>query len=198
MKKTGLWLLVLVCALSVLPSASLGAQLAGVTLEDQITIGDRTATLSGMGIRTKTFLKVKVYVAGLYLEAPSRDPREIIASDLAKAMVMKFLYKEVEGEKLKESWRSGFEANTPGASPDLQGRMDLFISLFTAPALKGDEYLLAYEPGRGTTVSLKGEVKATIPGADFASALMAVWLGEDLADGGLKSLKKDLLGGMGK
>jgi hypothetical protein len=62
--------------------------------------------------------------------------------------------------------------------------------------MEGDKYIFAYEPGIGTTVNLKGDVKATIPGADFASALMAIWFGDKLGDGGLKSLKQSLLKGM--
>jgi hypothetical protein len=196
MKKTALLTLALILAFSVVPQTLLAGELAGVTLDDTIQIGETTAALTGMGIRTKTFLKVKVYVAGLYMENSTNDQKVIIGSDQAKAIVMSFLYKEVEGEKLQESWREGFNSNTPSASPDLKKRMDQFVSLFTAPAVKGDTYVFAYEPGNGTTVTLKDKIKGTIPGADFASALMAIWFGDKLGDGGLKKLKKSLLEGM--
>lgn len=172
------------------------AELEGVTLEDTIQIGDRTATLAGMGIRTKTFLKVKVYVAGLYMEFPSLKAEEIIGSDQAKAMVMSFLYKKVGNEKLQESWRDGFTANTPSAGPELKDKMEQFITLFSDAAMKGDRYIFSYEPGKGTTVTLKDDVKTMIPGADFANALMAIWFGENLGDGGLKKLKNSILEGM--
>jgi hypothetical protein len=165
-------------------------------MDETMTVGGQTASLVGMGIRTKTFLKVKVYVAGLYMANPSTDPAEIISSDQAKAIVMRFVYKKVDGEKLQEGWREGFDSNTPAASADLKERMNQFVSLFTASAMKGDEYIFTYEPGRGTTVALKGELKATIPGADFASALMAIWFGDKLGDGGLRELKKSILKGM--
>ena len=35
--------------------------------------------LNGLGLRTATMLKVKVYVIGLYLENKSSDPQAIIA-----------------------------------------------------------------------------------------------------------------------
>ena len=183
-------------ALALVVPVSHAGELAGVTLDDTMRVGDRTVTLSGMGIRTKTFLKVKVYVAGLYLESPVKNAQDIIGSDQAKAMVMSFLYKEVEREKLQESWRSGFDANTPSAGPDLIKKMDQFVSLFQSPAMNGDKYLFIYEPGKGTSIILKGETMAVIPGADFASALMAIWFGDNLGDGGLKALKKSLLEGM--
>jgi len=196
MKKTAFLTLALILAFTIVPQTVFAGELAGVTMDDTIRIGEKSVTLTGMGIRTKTFLKVKVYVAGLYMENPSNDPGKIIGSDQAKAMVMSFLYKAVEGEKLQEGWRDGFEANTPSAGPDLKKRMDQFVSVFSATAMKGDRYIFAYEPGKGTTISLKGDIKATIPGVDFASALMAIWFGDKLGDGGLKNLKKSLLKGM--
>ena len=196
MKQTFVLTMALILALSLAPHTLFAGELAGVTLDVTLRIGEETVTLSGMGIRTKTFLKIKVYVAGLYMKNRSNDPADIIGSDQAKAIVMSFLYKEVEGEKLQESWRDGFEANTPSAGPDLKKRMDQFVSLFSAAAMKGDKYIFAYEPGNGTTVTLKGDIKATIPGADFAGALMAIWFGDKLGDGGLKSLKQSLLKGM--
>ncbi|MDF1536742.1 MAG: chalcone isomerase family protein [bacterium] len=194
MKNLTIIVLALLLSAAWLPAAS-AAELAGVTLDDSITIGSNEVALAGMGIRTKTFLKVKVYVAGLYMENPGSDAGQIIGSDQAKAMVMQFLYKEVEGEKLQEAWREGFDANTLSPTDDLKKRMDRFVSLFTESALKDEKYIFAYEPGKGTTISLKGKVRATIPGADFAGALMAIWFGEKMGDGGLKALKDSLLEG---
>ena len=196
MKKTAVLTLALILAFTIVPHTLFAGELAGVTMDDTIQIGGKTVTLTGMGIRTKTFLKVKVYVAGLYMEKPSTSTVDIIGSDQARAMVMSFLYKKVEGEKLQAGWREGFEANTPSAGSDLKKRMDQFVSVFSTAAMKGDSYIFAYEPGKGTTITLKGEIKATIPGADFASALMAIWFGDKLGDGGLKSLKKSMLKGM--
>jgi hypothetical protein len=37
-------------------------------MSDSIAVENRPLTLNGMGVRTKTFLNIKVYVVGLYLE----------------------------------------------------------------------------------------------------------------------------------
>jgi hypothetical protein len=194
MKKTSVLTMAVLIAITFAAPALHAGELAGVTLDDTIRIGEKTLTLTGMGIRTKTFLKVKV--AGLYMENPTLKADDIIGSDQARAMVMSFVYKEVEGEKLQEAWREGFAANTPSAGPELEKRMDQFVSLFSAPAVKGDRYVFSYEPGKGTNITLRDGVKATIPGADFASALMAIWFGDKLGDGGLKALKQSLLEGL--
>jgi hypothetical protein len=171
-------------------SPSLSAEVAGADLPESLIIGEKTCTLAGVGIRKK--FVVKVYAAGLYMENPSTDPAEIIGSDQAKGMLMHFLYKKVEAEKLQEAWIDGFEGNTPQSSADLQGRMDEFVSLFAEDSLKGEEILMTYVPGTGTAVTIKGEDKGTIPGADFMEALFAVWFGEKPAD---KGLKKGILSG---
>jgi hypothetical protein len=189
MKKTLVTTICLCLALMVAAPA-LAGEMAGVTMEDSISIGDATVTLAGMGIRNK--LVVKVYVAGLYMTEPELSQEAIIGSDQAKALHMHFLYKNVGAEKLQDAWREGFEKNTPDATEDLKERMDTFVSLFTEDALKDDEYLFAYVPGVGTTVTLKNRESGTIPGEDFARALFAIWFGDHPAD---KGLKKSVLKG---
>jgi len=171
-------------------SPALPAEVGGATIPESLEIGGKSCSLAGVGIRKK--FVVKVYAAGLYLENASTDPGEIIRSDQAKGMLMHFLHKKVEGEKLQQAWIDGFEANTPQSSADLQGRMDKFVSLFADDALKGEEILMTYVPGTGTAVTIKGEVKGTIPGSDFMEALFAIWFGEKPAD---KGLKKGILAG---
>lgn len=68
-------------------------ELAGVTLPDTTTVNGSSLKLNGMGVRTKTMLKVKIYVAGLYLATPSYDGAAIIVADEPKQVVMHFLYK---------------------------------------------------------------------------------------------------------
>jgi hypothetical protein len=41
----------------------------------------------------------------------------------------------------------------------------------------GQEIVLTYEPGKGTTVEFAGQEKGTVPGAEFMRALWSVWLG---------------------
>jgi hypothetical protein len=164
----------------------------GVTMEDTVTIGEHTASLAGMGIRHK--FVIKVYVTGLYMAEPELSQEAIISSDQAKAVRMHFLYKRIGAQKLQETWREGFEKNTPDASEDLKERMDTFVSLFTEDAAKDDEYLFTYEPGAGTVIALKNREVGTIPGADFAQALLAIWFGDYPAD---KGLKKSVLKGLG-
>lgn len=171
-------------ALTAALAASAGAvELAGVNLPDTVQVAGATLRLNGAGIRKK--LLVKVYVAGLYLPARAADPAAILAADEPRQMVMHFVYKEVEANKVTEAFREGFAKNSGAALPALQARLDAFCALW--PAMRaGQRAVITYVPGIGTTLTLDGRELETIPGKDFADALFAVWLGAQPADSGLK------------
>jgi hypothetical protein len=178
------WIACAVLALAALPAAAM--ELAGVTLPDEVTVGGATLKLNGMGLRTKTMLKVKVYVAGLYLATPGHDAAAIIAADEPKQVVMHFLYKKVEKGKLTEAWREGFENNSASALPALKARLDEFCA-FWPDMVSGEQAVITYIPGTGTRLEINGKEAGVIPGKDFAEALFAVWLGAKPADAGLKT-----------
>jgi hypothetical protein len=144
-----------------------GIDVAGVTLAETAPVGGKTLALVGAGVRTKTFLKIKVYIGGLYMENPSKDAAEVIASDQAKRMVM-------------------HDKNSKGSLPALKERIDQFNSYFDGSVKKGEEVVLTYLPGSGTEVVIKGETKGTVPGKDFMEALFKIWFGQFPADRGLK------------
>lgn len=167
--------------------AAYGLEIKGVTLPDTQSVKDHTLTLVGAGVRTKTFLRIKVYVAGLYMENPSKDVREIIESDQAKRMVMHFVYKEVPSAKLVSGWNEGFTKNSRATMPELQERIDTFNGFFDTSVAAGEEVIVTYVPGQGTQVLIKGAEKGSIPGKDFMEALFKIWFGEYPADSGLKA-----------
>ena len=77
--------------------------LAGVTMSNTAKAGDTTLHLNGMGLRTKSFLKVKIYVAGLYVEQKSTkaDTLECLRSLLRRADVCASVIFSVD------EWRHG-------------------------------------------------------------------------------------------
>jgi hypothetical protein len=170
--------------LALVAVAAAAMELAGVTLPDTITVNGTTLTLNGMGIRKKLF--IKVYVGGLYLQAPSHDAAAIITADEPKQVVMHFLYSKVGKGKLVEAWREGFAGNSAAKLPTLQARLDEFCALWP-DMTRGERAVMTYVPGTGTTLAINGKQVGVIPGLDFAHALFAVWLGDKPADAGLKA-----------
>ncbi len=181
MRKT-LMALACVCAFA-LPIAA--ATLADVTLPDTITVGGQTLVLNGMGLRTKLF--IKVYVGGLYLEKKSGDAAAIIQSDSAKRVVLQFIYGEVSRDQMVEAFTDGFKGNAPKAP---KAQVDQFIAAIEGMK-KGEQMVVTYVPNTGTTLSIRGKDKLTIPGLPFAQAVFSVWLGPKPPT---SDLKKGMLG----
>jgi len=161
-------------------------ELAGVSMDDTRQIGEMTANLTGMGIRTRTFLKVKVYVAGLYMEDPTDDPQQIVSADETKGIFIQAIGPTMKAEAIKDALWTGFDANTDDRSEDLQKRMETVTEFFTEPAKKGDSFAFTYVPGKGTTVLVNNEAVGTVPGEDLMRAVFAIWFGDKPADAGLK------------
>ncbi len=173
-------------------SASLqAAELAGVTVADQITLanGD-TLKLNGTGLREK--LWIDVYVGSLYLAKPADSVADVLAQPGALRIQMNFIYKEVSSEKMINSWNEGFSNNQNAETlAALKDRIDAFNALFSDSARRDDVYTLDYLPGTGTVVSKNAEQLGIIEGEDFRNALIEIWLGKSPAD---SDLKKGMLG----
>lgn len=159
--------------LATLPAAA--GELAGVSLPDQVTIGDDTLQLNGMGLRKKFF--IKVYVGGLYLPSKQSDTSAILGKDSARRMVMHFLY-DVDKGKICEAWDEALTHNSPKASDQTKAH---FVDLcdMMVDFEKGDQMAFTYQPGKGTTVSIKGKDVGTMEGKAFADAIASTWLGPE-------------------
>jgi len=164
-------------------------EVAGVSLNDEVSVGGTPLLLNGAGVRSKFF--IKVYVGGLYLPSKSHSAAEILAMKGPNRVVMHFLYDEVSKDKLVDGWTEGFEKNQDKAAMDqLRTELDRFNALFET-VHSGDVIELDYLPATGTIIRIKGAKKGVIEGADFNRALLAVWLGDEPAD---SDLKEALLG----
>ena len=165
--------------------------LADVEIPEHIEIPEHAngLMLNGAGIRTKMFFKI--YVAGLYLPSPVTDADRIINSEVPKRISMNFVYSEVSKDKMDDGWQDGFADNTSPQQMDLlKARLERFKAMF-GTMVKGDVVWLDFLPAVGTRVTINGEEKGVVPGQDFSSALLRVWLGREPI---MDSLKKELLG----
>jgi len=182
-----LHLVVMLFTFGAMFSGSVAArQLDEVTMPDSVTLDttDVKLQLNGMGYRTKFIFDI--YVGALYTESKvdSRDAAQALKGP--KRIVMHMVYDEVSHEKMADAWNEGFEENNSDDQLEkLKPRLKTFIGYF--PDLKaGDVVLLDYIPASGTHVTINGNEKGVISGADFYTALLDVWLGDEPADGDLK------------
>jgi len=151
----------------------LGASLAGVTLPDSTQVAGKTLALNGLGLRSK--MMFKVYVAGLYVEQKSGDADAIIKADAPKRMVLQFL-RDVSRDQMVEAYTEAFDNNAPSAKASLKGEIDKLMAAFE-PVATGEQMVFTYEPGKGTTLSVKGNDKVAIAGLPFAQAMFSCWIG---------------------
>mgnify|MGYP001813512205 FL=1 len=161
-------------------------QLGDVSLPEKVTLegSDVELQLNGMGYRTKFVFKI--YIAALYTESSVNSRDAVQSLKGPKRVIMHMVYDEVEREKIIDGWNDGFEENNSNEQLEkLQARIDVFNSYF--PDLKkGDVLLYDFIPAQGTRVTINGEVKGVIEGADFYAALLDIWLGDEPADDDLK------------
>ena len=167
------------------PAAPAG-ELSGVKMPDTLDAGGKALKLNGMGLRKKAIFKV--YVGGLYLEAPSKDA-SVATADVPKAMRMQFM-RSVGKDKIAEGFHEGFEANAKAQAAAQKANVDKFVAAL--PDMQdGGVITYTYVPGKGTTVTLGDKELVTIEGKEFGDALFLVWLGPKPPT---EDLKKGLLG----
>lgn len=168
-----------------LPAAA--KEVSGVQFPDTVTVEGKELKLNGAGLRKKFVFNV--YVAGLYLQNPSQSAQQVIESDQVKRVRMSML-RDLEKKAIVEAIEEGFKKNAKDRLPALQQRLDTFTAAI--PDLKkGDDLVLTYTPGKGTTIESKAGQKISVEGKDFSDALFSVWLGKSPVD---ESLKEGMLG----
>ena len=151
-------------------------QCAGVDFPDQVQVDGKSLALNGLGLRLATMLKVKVYVAALYVAKPSRDASATLSSTEPTELVLQFV-RDVGADDLRKGWKEGFEKNAKDALPALQDRIATFNG-WMGDVKSGQRMTFVYKPGTGVTVDVNDAAKGTIKGDDFGKALLSIWLGD--------------------
>lgn len=178
----------LVVSLSLASVGAYAAEVGGVRLDDRTTVNGQPLVLNGAAMRKKLF--IKVYAAGLYLPAKQANPAAILAADTPRRMTMHFVF-SVDKAKIAEAWTEGLEANTPGASAEVKNNFKTLES-WMEDVKDGQNIVLTYVPGTGTTVEVNGHMKGTLPGKATADAILNTWIGPKPGPG--DDFKKGILG----
>ena len=177
--------------------AAIAKKVGDVNVADSITVGGQALTLNGAGQRIKkvAFIKIKIYSAGLYLQAKNTDAQSIIDADAPMAIRLYITTGMASKEKLTGAWNEGFERATGGNTAAIKGEIAKFNALFKKNPKEGDMYEIAYVPGQGITLAMNGESQgAAIPGMEFKKAVFGIWLTKEIDDKNLSALKENLLG----
>lgn len=182
---TAIILLVMVL-INVTPNVN-GAEIEGVNFENTYETDGIQMKIQGTGLlRYLGF--IKAYVGALYFE--EGNSVEDVLSDKPKRLEVEYFH-ALKGEDFGISTNKVIAKNTDALTLEkIRPQIDYHNSLYE-DVQPGDRYSLTYIPGRGTELALNGKTKGIIKGADFASALFSMWLGESPMN---EPFKKQLLG----
>ncbi|HIJ81436.1 MAG TPA: chalcone isomerase family protein [Desulfuromonadales bacterium] len=166
---------------------SAALEVAGVQLEQAVTVQNQPLKLNGYGIRKKLF--VKVYIGSLYTAKHFATAADALQDNGSKLIRMNFLHSKVEKEKITEAFNEGFANNTPGMIGSAE--IKRFLSLFTADFIKGDVVDLTLSSDGSVSASQNGKQLGSVASTKLAKAVLAIYLGDKPAD---EALKKGMLG----
>jgi hypothetical protein len=191
--RVGLGVLAIALAIGIGGAASAQPiELEGVKFEPTAQVGGQTLRLNGAGVRTRVFFKV--YVAGLYVPQKSTDANALLAQKGPRRVAIHML-RNVDADTFATSLADGLRANhSEQQLAAIKAQADALTATLKAigEAKKGDTIFFEFTPEAGTRVIVNGQPRGDpIPGEDFFTAVLRIWLGSRPADA---ELKRGMLG----
>lgn len=187
MNRQGLLLPLVLCA-----QLALAAEIDGVKVDERVRVGSADLQLNGAGIRTR--LIFKVYVGALYLPEKKSSATEVLALGGAKRVSMTLL-RDLTARQITDALEEGIRANSSEAElAALKDRVGAFIATMNeiGSAKAKTVITLDFLPESGTQVTVEGATRGKpVPGEEFYTALLRIWLGDSPIDA---VLKKAMLG----
>ncbi len=175
----------LVASLAVLPAAY--AAQGGPEMPARVQESGKSLLLNGRSTFRKFLFSV--YDVGLYLENPTRDPDQIIASDQTKLLRIRLLH-DVTGSQVADLLRQRLRQVAPsekGLWEGLEGTLGQIPNLNA-----GSNLVIAYHPTKGTTELAMGGKRVVLAGKEYADAILKIWLGHDQW---ARQMRSELAGG---
>ena len=169
------------------------ATLEGVTLQDTYPADGQTLKLNGIGLRTLTILHVRVYVAGLYLAAPSHNAEQILKSSTPKVIRIQFLHSGSK-EDVQKEYLQGEQNNCGAGQCDKADEADFKRLVAVAPGVKVGDTSTYVFTSKGVTVLANDKPIITINNPDLAFHLLQGFIGDHPPS---EELKAALLGQSG-
>jgi hypothetical protein len=177
----------LLAAALALPALAATQEINGVKVPDSAMVAGTSLPLNGAGTRYKVVFKV--YVAALYLGTKATKAQEVTAQPGPKRMSVTMV-RDIDAAELGKLLTRGIEDNMGKETlsslvPGLVRMGQMFAD--QKKLVAGDNFLIDWVPGKGTTITVKGVVQGEpFKEPEFFNALMSIWLGPSPADYKLK------------
>ena len=177
-------------ALTALPLTAMAqtVDLSGLKYPPSVTVAGSALQLNGAGIRYR--FVIKVYTAGLYLQAKAATPQAVLAATGPKRLHIVML-RDIDGNELGRLFTRGMQDNASREefSKSIPGTLRI-AEIFAAKKRlsNGESFTVDWVPGLGTVISINGKTQGDpIKEPEFFNALLRIWLGQQPADAALKS-----------
>lgn len=173
--------------LTALPGAANTVDVAGVLLEEKVTVAGKPLVLNGAGVRYKAVFKV--YAAGLYVEKTASTTEGLLGQPGPKRLRITML-RDIDSAELGKLFSRGMEDNMEKGNfaKLIPGVLRMSQVFSKHKVLKtGETFVLDWVPGTGTVLTVKGVAEnEPFREPEFFEALMRIWLGNKPADWKLK------------
>lgn len=159
-----------------------------ITFSDRAAVDKSTLVINGVGLRTATIFKVKVYAAALYLKNKITTAAAVLDSPYPKVLEMEFL-REIAGNDIQKAWDQSFEENCEldciAGKAALQKLKALMVSV-----KNGDRMAYKFREW-SVEVTFNGAPLGRVIDKNFPRSLLSTWVGKKPPT---ETLKTGLLG----
>ena len=161
---------------------------AGVTVVDGTSFLRKFETentrfnLQGAALLRYLFF-IDAYAGALYLPEGSEGAQAL--DDIPKHLVLEYRV-AISADDLADATRERIKVSVDGDAfrrllPGIESLNRLYRRVEP-----GDRYGITYIPGIGTRLIYNGVPLGTVPGAEFARAMFAIWIGDNPIDAGFR------------
>jgi len=164
------------------------AEIEGIAVPDQISVNGKNLDLNGAALYKITFLSIRVFAAGLYLESKVSDPDEIGASTGIKHIRVLF-FKSVGRSRLASSWKERITESCSVECDQLAEPISSFTALFD-DVKSGDILEYTMTPDK-LTLTIRGVPRGSVTSKALSGAMLSSWIGTRPLD---ENVKQALLG----
>jgi long-chain acyl-CoA synthetase len=179
----------LILLLLLLAQPALPAELAGIRLDERITLSGQELVLNGAGLRSVLFLKV--YVGSLYLPTKCRDFSAVVAQFPRRVQLN--MLRDLSSDRIVGALIDGLnEGNDATTLIALKNERDQFIDILKNSGDVKEGTVVTFDFVDGyTRIGVNGIINGSVRGEAFNRALISVWIGNRVEP---NSVKNGMLG----
>lgn len=161
----------------------------GVVIPNEFKCDQKDVKLSGAGLRTATFFKIKIYVLALFADERIKTGVESELSQRPICFVMTYL-RDFDESDVDRAWDYQFKESAEYQYPDLKKHIHELKSFYGA--IKNERRQTIELVNDSTKFYENDKLKGEIKSKDFQRSFLSMWFGKNPPT---EDLKKSLLSG---